>query len=534
MQKNNFFEGAKIYKIFNKDGNAEVFIKDGEQEVEFYLYDVNDFTMVYFTDEIYIDSISVNNIDNKISLEIDNNGIYISAEKIKVRALDLENTIYTYASIKYKENQEKTFYYISYIDDLKIGDYVWIPVRDTSCPGIVNNIEKFSYKDVPFPVSITKAIIRKSSKNEFEEFNTKEIPTFKEEYDDDFTFEDIETIQERVKKLPFIKSQKIEWQSSKENKDGTISMPFPKYEEKIFEEKNIEEFSFEEILSYLTCIIRGERFCDGLIASNLENGTIEQLEKELFVYLIEFTEIDDNNLNEFEKKDIMFFTLAECGAMGEPNEIEIITKKDNTIKFYHTNIFRFDVKKLYSKFSTLKTLNCGSFGAVTEVQNGFIIEKKLPNYLSLSEAKRLIDLYSESEEKLDIRDNAMLHIFLNCGLRLSEVKNLNLEDIDLIDNKFTVIGKGNKERTNYLNDITKEALLKYLKIRDNSHDNPNKHNNPLFLTDYGYRMSVNTIKKIVKRAYKKAGLDENIYSVHTLRHTCATILYKAGCNIRTI
>ena len=64
----------------------------------------------------------------------------------------------------------------------------------------------------------------------------------------------------------------------------------------------------------------------------------------------------------------------------------------------------------------------------------------------------------------------MLHIFLNCGLRLSEIKNLNIEDINLNDDKFTIIGKGNKERTNYLNDITKEALLKYLNIRDNSHD----------------------------------------------------------------
>lgn len=87
----------------------------------------------------------------------------------------------------------------------------------------------------------------------------------------------------------------------------------------------------------------------------------------------------------------------------------------------------------------------------------------------------------------------MLHIFLNCGLRLSEIKNLNIEYINLNDDKFTIIGKGNKERTNYLNDITKEALLKYLNIRDNSHDKG--RNNPLFLTDYGFKMSVTTIKK---------------------------------------
>lgn len=160
------------------------------------------------------------------------------------------------------------------------------------------------------------------------------------------------------------------------------------------------------------------------------------------------------------------------------------------------------------------------------------IDKKLPNYLSLEESKRLIDLYKDSTNPIEIRDSAMLHIFLNCGLRLSEIRNLNLEDIDLYDDKFTIIGKGNKERTNYLNDITKEALLKYLEIRDTSHDKA--RGNPLFLTAYGLRMSDKTIKMIVKRAYKKSGLDEKVYSVHTLRHTCATILYKAGCDIHTI
>lgn len=75
----------------------------------------------------------------------------------------------------------------------------------------------------------------------------------------------------------------------------------------------------------------------------------------------------------------------------------------------------------------------------------------------------------------------MLHIFLNCGLRLSEIKNLNIEDINLNDDKFTIIGKGNKERTK-------------------------------FLTDYGFRMSVTTIKKIVKRAYGKFDTN-NIHSV---------------------
>lgn len=413
LQKNDFFDGAEIYKIFNKDGNAEVFIKDGEQEIEFYLYEVDDFTMVYFTDETYIDSICVNDIDGKISLEIDDNGIYISAKSIKLRALDLDNTLYTYVSVKYKEDQDKTFYYISNIENLNIGDYVYVPVRESSCPGIVESVETFSYRNVPFPINRTKRIIRRSSKKEFEEFNSKNVNIYKEDYDyldDDFEFEEYKTIKERAKKLPFIKSQKVEWQSSKENEDGSFSMPFPKYDKTIYDwieafhnlklldhnhvenfdyikDKNIEDLNFDEILSYLTHIIRGERFCDGMIASNLENGTIELLEKRLFLYLVEFIEIDDNNLKDFEEKNIMFFTLAEGGAMGEPNGIEIITKTENNIKLYHTNISSFDVKKLYSKFSTLKTLNCGIFGAVTGVQNGFIhVDTGVGNHLFVNDS----------------------------------------------------------------------------------------------------------------------------------------------------
>ena len=103
----------------------------------------------------------------------------------------------------------------------------------------------------------------------------------------------------------------------------------------------------------------------------------------------------------------------------------------------------------------------------------------------------------------------MLHIFLNCGLRLSEIKNLNIEYINLNDDKFTIIGKGNKERTNYLNDITKEALLKYLNIRDNSHDKG--RNNPLFLTDYGFKMSVTTIKKKLLKEHTEKLILMKIY-----------------------
>lgn len=159
------------------------------------------------------------------------------------------------------------------------------------------------------------------------------------------------------------------------------------------------------------------------------------------------------------------------------------------------------------------------------------IEKKLPNYLSLEEAKRLLNIYSNSSKKNEIRDNAILHIFLNCGLRLSELKNLNIDDLNFNDNKFSIIGKGNKERTGYINKPTRKALNDYLKIRNTFNCGENK---ALFVSNYGTRISISAIKKIVKKAYDKANIDSNLYSTHTLRHTCATILYRSGIDIRTI
>lgn len=158
------------------------------------------------------------------------------------------------------------------------------------------------------------------------------------------------------------------------------------------------------------------------------------------------------------------------------------------------------------------------------------IEKKLPNYLSLDEAKRMITVYANSTNKIEIRDNAILHLFLNSGLRLSELKNLNIDDLDLKNNKFSIIGKGNKERTGYINDITRKALDEYLKIRETF----NPRTKTLFVSRYGLKMSSTSIEKIVKRAYKLAEIDDEDYCVHTLRHTCATLLYRNGIDIRTI
>ena len=250
--------------------------------------------------------------------------------------------------------------------------------------------------------------------------------------------------------------------------------------------------------------------------------TIEQFLEFINVHKFKnkYNSIEDITLNEIRSlnnSDIysFIFFLAESHYQNNSRVIKIEHLKtffDYLFRIKHT-IFKEPFKKINSERKLVK---------------------KLPKYLSLEESRRLLKIYENSTDEVEIRDNAMLHLFLNCGLRLSEIKNLNIKDISLTDNKFTIIGKGNKERTNYLNLKTKEALMKYLKIRDNFSKNNKNDDNTLFLTCYGYRMSQFTINKIVKRAYRKANLDDKVYTVHTLRHTCATILYRAGVNIKTI
>lgn len=250
--------------------------------------------------------------------------------------------------------------------------------------------------------------------------------------------------------------------------------------------------------------------------------TIEQFLEFINVHKFKnkYNSIEDITLNEIRSlnnSDIysFIFFLAESHYQNNSRVIKIEHLKtffDYLFRIKNT-IFKEPFKKINSERKLVK---------------------KLPKYLSLEESRRLLRIYENSTDEVEIRDNAMLHLFLNCGLRLSEIKNLNIKDISLTDNKFTIIGKGNKERTNYLNLKTKDALMKYLKIRDNFSKNNKNDDNTLFLTCYGYRMSQFTINKIVKRAYRKANLDDKVYTVHTLRHTCATILYRAGVNIKTI
>ncbi|MCQ2467166.1 MAG: tyrosine recombinase XerC [Clostridia bacterium] len=151
--------------------------------------------------------------------------------------------------------------------------------------------------------------------------------------------------------------------------------------------------------------------------------------------------------------------------------------------------------------------------------------KRSPKYLTLDESKALIDSAFNAPTATNERDYCIVILFLNCGMRLAELRGINLTDIH--GNILTVIGKGNKERTVYLNDACLEAIEEWLKVRSTYKIKPSAKN-ALFVSKRGLRLSEDMIQIGVKNLLAMSGLDTKTYSVHKLRHTAATLMYKYG------
>lgn len=154
------------------------------------------------------------------------------------------------------------------------------------------------------------------------------------------------------------------------------------------------------------------------------------------------------------------------------------------------------------------------------------LKKTLPKHLTLEDSVELLNSVKESDSPNAIRDYCIITLFLNCGLRLSELCGLNVTDITS-DGSLRVLGKGNKERVIYLNEACTSSLLEYLKIRPNE-GVPADHKNALFISRNKRRISNKTVQHIVYTYLEKAGLGGQGLSTHKLRHTAATLMYQHG------
>lgn len=154
------------------------------------------------------------------------------------------------------------------------------------------------------------------------------------------------------------------------------------------------------------------------------------------------------------------------------------------------------------------------------------LRKSLPKYLTFTESAALLQAVSGPNEK---RDYAILMLFLNCGIRRSELVGLNMTDV--YEDRIRVIGKGNKERIVYFGSACRKAIDAYLPVRNKMVLSDNR---ALFGSRDHNRISVTAVHRLVKKALLQAGLDPSQFSAHKLRHTAATMMLSGGVDVKTV
>ena len=154
------------------------------------------------------------------------------------------------------------------------------------------------------------------------------------------------------------------------------------------------------------------------------------------------------------------------------------------------------------------------------------LRKSLPKYLTLEQSSALLRSVEGQNQK---RDYAILMLFLNCGIRRSELVGLNLTDV--YEDRIRVVGKGNKERFVYFGSACRKAIDAYLPER---HKKVLTDNKALFGSRDNNRISVTAVHRLVKKALLQAGLDSTQFSAHKLRHTAATMMLSGGVDVKTV
>lgn len=258
------------------------------------------------------------------------------------------------------------------------------------------------------------------------------------------------------------------------------------------------------------------------IVKLLAERTIEEYYTDIRLFLRYIYENNHNTGKTFSEIDIRDMNVSEIKNISVSDIYNFI--------FYTSDERHNKDRARYRKISSLR-----SFFKYME-KTAHIIEKdptkdldvpvpkaSLPKFLSLNESLRLLETADTADSR---RDYCIITLFLNCGMRLSELVGIDIKDIDFYENRLKVLGKRSKERMVYLNQACVDALQKYLVIRKN---NPKATDEPaLFISNQNRRISKRRVQQIVEETLQKANLDGKGITTHKLRHTAATLMYQYG------
>lgn len=265
-------------------------------------------------------------------------------------------------------------------------------------------------------------------------------------------------------------------------------------------------------------------FLKSLLIKNYSKGTIAGYKFDLLIFFnfiinyfklnIKIRDINVFILSKVKRQDIVSFIFYLCD--NKENCFNTRLRKLSSIKTFYNWLF--------IKYPTLNQKeNPTSFLPYIEPT------ERLPKYLQLEHAKKIQNIFNISNSKYYVRDNAIISLFLYTGMRLSELANIKIKDIDFENKHIKIIGKGNKERFVFLNDQGIKIIKKYLATRkiidmDSS----------LFVNNKNNRLSNRSIQVICTKAFQLAGLEDYGYTTHTLRHTFATYVYKQTKDILVV
>lgn len=276
--------------------------------------------------------------------------------------------------------------------------------------------------------------------------------------------------------------------------------------------------------------IMEEYLSDLSIIKNRSNSTVENYKFDLTVFFryinavkngLDLTgeEFDSYNANEADldflrqitRDDIYSFLKYTKDQRG--NNVKARARKLAALRSFYKYL---TVNKNYLEINPTK-----------DIDTPPVKSKTLPKYLTIEESIHLLEaVQGDTESKTTARDFAIITLFLNCGMRLSELVGISLDDIDTQLRSVRILGKGSKERIIYLNDACRSALFEYLKVRKSL---PHiKDKNALFLSSRYIRISNKTIQWMVYKYLCAAGLENKKFSTHKLRHTAATLMYQTG------
>lgn len=233
--------------------------------------------------------------------------------------------------------------------------------------------------------------------------------------------------------------------------------------------------------------------------------------------------LENFDINDFKKVNIKDITIKDINNINRNMIIEFtyfLSEKLNN-DTVTSNRKLASIKKL---FEYLFSNNLIDNNPCINLETGRI-EKRLPKYLTLKESKKLLSIAIKSKMKYKIRNYCITCLFLNCGLRLSELTKINLSDIKFDEHTLKIHGKGNKDRILYLDEACSEAISEYIKERPKL-DKSYIDYNALFLSSRNKRISTRNVQTIIKDELKMAFNDtKNDIHTHSLRHTTASLMY---------